>query len=57
VTDLSQAAGAPPAGAPTTSGLRLTPAGWTAGLDSGRLERERLIARARYTDAAATESR
>ena len=52
MTDLSQAAGPPPAAATTMSGRPLTPAGWTAALDSGRLEREQLIARASGSDAA-----
>jgi hypothetical protein len=52
LTDLSQAAGAPPAAAATTSGRQLTPAGWSTSLESGRLEREQVVARARGTDAA-----
>lgn len=41
-------AGAPPAAVPSTSGRPLSLPGWE---DTGRLERERLIARARQTDA------
>ena len=52
MTDLSQAADTPPAAATTMSGRPLTPAGWSTGLDSGRLEREQLVARARGSDAA-----
>jgi Helicase conserved C-terminal domain len=52
VTDLSNAAGIAPAAASTASGRPLTLAGWGGGLDAGQLERERLIAQARGSDAA-----
>ena len=50
MSDLASAAGTPPV-ASTMSGGPLSLAGWAGSLDTGRLERERLIARARQTDA------
>ena len=52
MTDLSQAAGVAPAAASTSSGRELSLPGWAGGLDSERVERDRLIVQARSTDAA-----
>ena len=52
MTDLSRAAGAAPAAASTSSGRALSLPGWGGRLDSDRVERDRLIAQARSTDAA-----
>ena len=52
MTDLSRAAGAGPAAASTSSGRALSLPGWGGRLDSERVERDRLIAQARSTDAA-----
>jgi hypothetical protein len=52
MTDLSRAAGAGPAAASTSSGRARSLPGWGGRLDSERVERDRLIAQARSTDAA-----
>jgi hypothetical protein len=52
MTDLSDAAGAGPAAVSTSSGGALSLPGWGGRPDSERVERDRLIAQARSTDAA-----
>ena len=52
MTDLSNAAGAAPAAASTSSGRALSLPSWNRSLDGERVERDRLIAQARGTDAA-----
>ena len=52
MTDLSRAAGVAPAAASTSSGRALSLPGWGGRLDSERVERDRLIAQARGSDAA-----
>src|SRR6516162_2475930 len=52
MTDPSHGAGPAPAAASTSSGRELSLPGWGRGLDGERVERDRLIARARATDAA-----
>ena len=52
MTDLSRAAGAAPAATSTSSGRALSLPGRGGRLDSERVERDPLIARARSTDAA-----
>ena len=52
MTDLSDAAGAAPTAASTSSGRELSLPGWAGGLDSERAERDRLITQARSSDAA-----
>ncbi len=52
MTDPSHGAGPAPAAASTSSGRELSLPGWGRGLDGERVERDRLIARARDTDAA-----
>ena len=52
MTDLSNAAGAMPAAASTSSGRALSLPSWNRSLDGERVERDRLIAQARGTDAA-----
>jgi len=52
MTDVYDAAGGAPAAASTSSGRELSLPGWGRGLDGERVERDRLIAQARGTDAA-----
>ena len=52
MTDPSHGAGPAPAAASTSSGRELTLPGWGGRLDGERVERDRLVARARDTDAA-----
>ena len=52
MTDLYDAASAAPTAASTSSGRELSLPGWAMGLDSERSERDRLIAKARSSDAA-----